>query len=483
MESLNRMATDLVDEAIDFADELNVSVHPLDNDATVLDFGVEIPGGIEAGLLLAEIQTAGLATVGSTLEPVGDAALTHVELSTDHPALALLCGQKAGWELSVDDFEGLGAGPARALVADEEIYQRIGYRDAFDFAVLSVESDAVPDEAVVEYVADVAGVAPSGVFVPAYAAASLTGSVQMAARAAELAVFRLSELGYDPLSVLAANASAPVAPVAADEETAIARTNDALAYGGRVHLVVEDDFERFDEVPSVATAEYDRPFADIFADADWDFHDVPAGLFAPAQVTVDVRGGPTHVVGQPNTERLVESFDKPVPEPLATGDDTATDVSLDAALAPAHRAVPLVPEAVDDCCLRLQTRLDLSDRQTARDWLPFLTALGLVTDTDRGYRRRRQDLDRAALAQAFEERVFAAEDVLAALEAGDPLSADEVFEQVRGAVPRWERNRRDDWAAVWRTRVRRLLDWAVLFGLAERVAGGYVAVSDASEEH
>ncbi|MEF8774686.1 MAG: methenyltetrahydromethanopterin cyclohydrolase, partial [Halobacteriales archaeon] len=72
MESLNRMAVELVDEAIDFADELGVAVHELDNEATVLDFGVEVESGVEAGLLLAEIQTAGLATVQARMGEVGD---------------------------------------------------------------------------------------------------------------------------------------------------------------------------------------------------------------------------------------------------------------------------------------------------------------------------------------------------------------------------------------------------------------------------
>jgi methenyltetrahydromethanopterin cyclohydrolase len=308
MESLNRMATDLVDEALDFADELNVAVRQLEGDALVVDFGVEVPGGIEAGLMLAEIQTAGLATVQSTLDEVAGAPLTHVELSTDHPALALLCSQKAGWELSVDGFEGLGSGPARALVAEEEEFQRIGYRDEFDLAVLAVESDTLPDERVVEHVAERAGVAESGIFLPAFATASVTGSVSMAARAAELAVFRLSELGYDPLDVLSATGSAPVAPVAGDEETAIARTNDALAYGGRVHLVVDEPFDRFDEVPSTATDEYGTPFAEVFAEADWDFYEVPESVFAPAQVTIDVVGGETHVLGDVNEDLLAESF-------------------------------------------------------------------------------------------------------------------------------------------------------------------------------
>jgi methenyltetrahydromethanopterin cyclohydrolase len=308
MESLNRMAVELVDEAIDFADELAVEVHELDNGATVLDFGVDAVGGVEAGLLLAELQTGGLATVQIGVEDVDGAPLTHVETSTDHPALALLCAQKAGWELSVEGFEGLGSGPARALVAEEEEFKRVGYRDAADFAVLAVESEELPGEAVAEHVADLAGVPVSSVFLPAFSTASVTGSVNVAARATELATFRLSELGYDPVDVLTATGAAPVAPVAGDDELAMARTNDALAYGGRVHLAVDEPFDRFGELASTAADEYGRPFADVFDEHDWDFYDVPVELFAPAQVTVDVVGGDVAVVGRTDEALLAESF-------------------------------------------------------------------------------------------------------------------------------------------------------------------------------
>ncbi|MFC7046589.1 methenyltetrahydromethanopterin cyclohydrolase [Halobacteriaceae archaeon GCM10025711] len=308
MESLNRNAIELADEALDFADELNVGAYALDNGATVLDFGVDHDGGIEAGLLLAEIQTAGLATLNTRLDEVGGAPFTHVELATDKPALSLLGSQKAGWEVSVDGFEGLGSGPARALVAEESEFAEIGYVDAFDLTVLAVESTDLPGDAVAEHVADLAGIEPSGVYLPTYATGSVVGSVSMAARAAEMAVFRLFELGYDPRDVLSAHGSAPVAPVTYDEPTAIGRTNDALAYGGRVHLTVREDFDRFEELPSTATEEYGTPFVDIFEDADWDFFEVSESVFAPAKVTVDVVDGPTHVLGGTNEDLLAESF-------------------------------------------------------------------------------------------------------------------------------------------------------------------------------
>ncbi|SDJ22740.1 methenyltetrahydromethanopterin cyclohydrolase [Halovenus aranensis] len=308
MESLNRMAMELVDEAIDFAEELTIDVHTLDNEAMVLDFGVELPGAIEAGLLLAEIGTAGLATVQSSVDEIAGAPLTHVEVTTDHPALALLCSGKAGWELQTESFQGLGSGPARALVAEEDIYERVGFQDAFEFAVLAVEAEQLPDEEVVAAVASRADVPEGGVFLPTFSTASVTGSVLAASRAAELAVFRLSELGYDPLDVLSVSGSAPVAPVAHDEATAMARTNDAVAYGGQVHLVVDQPFDHFDEVVSTAGTEHGDPFVDIFESVDWAYDQLPVELFAPAQVTVDVRGGDTHVYGERDEATLAESF-------------------------------------------------------------------------------------------------------------------------------------------------------------------------------
>ncbi|MDZ5811013.1 methenyltetrahydromethanopterin cyclohydrolase [Halorubrum sp. AD140] len=310
MESINRTAIELVDEALDFAGELDVVGYELENGATVVDFGVDAAGGVEAGLLLAEIQTAGLANLRTSMGEVAGAPRQYVELSTDHPAIALLCSQKAGWELDFESgYEGLGSGPARALVGQETEFERVGYYDSSEFATLTVESTALPTEEVAEHVADLAEVDPEGVFLPAYATGSTAGSVATAARAAELAVFRLLELGYEPTDVLHASGAAPMAPVTRDEALAMGRTNDALAYGGEVHLQVARDDDRFEQIVSTAREAYGTPFVEVFEDAGWDFYEVDERVFAPATVTVDVVDGPVYTVGETDEELLAESFD------------------------------------------------------------------------------------------------------------------------------------------------------------------------------
>ena len=309
MESINRTAIELVDEALDFAGELDVVGYELDNSATVVDFGIDAAGGVEAGLLLAEIQTAGLANLRTRMGDLAGAPRQYVELSTDHPAVALLCSQKAGWEVTTESgFEGLGSGPARALVGRETEFERVGYYDSAEFATLAIESTTLPDEEVAEQVAEMAEVDAEGVFLPTFATGSTAGSVTTAARAAELAVFRLLEIGYEPTDVLHASGSAPLAPPTRDETEAMGRTNDALAYGGEVHLQVARDDDRFGEIVSTASEEYGTPFVDVFEDADWDFYDVPESVFAPAQVTVDVVDGPVYTVGETDEELLAESF-------------------------------------------------------------------------------------------------------------------------------------------------------------------------------
>lgn len=154
---------------------------------------------------------------------------------------------------------------------------------------------------------------------------------------------------------------------------------------------------------------------------------------------------------------------KPVPEPPPDLDGVEQ----------ARRAVPLVPGSETDCCARLQRRLDLESREAARTWLTFLRAVDLVARGARGFTRTPVDVERDRLAESFVEGVFGAREVLDALDADDPRSVEAVYERFEQHVPQWERHKGTGWRRTWRGRVRRLLEWAVLLGLAERVDGRY----------
>jgi hypothetical protein len=124
-------------------------------------------------------------------------------------------------------------------------------------------------------------------------------------------------------------------------------------------------------------------------------------------------------------------------------------------------------------------------RDEASEWLTFARALGLVAESERGYHRVRDapdptsDAGRRALADAFREHVFGATELLDALDAaGDGLTVSAAFERFRERIPNWERRRHTDPEEVWRDRVRNLLDWAVVLGLAARDGERYRAATD-----
>ncbi|WP_081661670.1 hypothetical protein [Halopiger djelfimassiliensis] len=155
---------------------------------------------------------------------------------------------------------------------------------------------------------------------------------------------------------------------------------------------------------------------------------------------------------------------KPVPDPPADLD----------ALADVRRAVPPATDAGPesdgdvDCCARVVRRTDVRDRDEAGTWLTFLRALELATEEPSGFVRTRGDLEPGRLRTAFRNRVYGASAVLETLEAADgPLSAADVVDRVRRGDSAGRSGTGDP------ERTERLLEWAVLFDLAERTTDGY----------
>lgn len=159
---------------------------------------------------------------------------------------------------------------------------------------------------------------------------------------------------------------------------------------------------------------------------------------------------------------------KPLPEPPADLD----------AVADAQSAVPLVPGSENDCCARLMRREGYESRDVAREWLTFLRALELATETDSGFKRTDREPTPEHIRASFRDRVFGASETLEVLrEASGPLTVDEVFDGFREVVPGWERHRRSSWVDHWEQRTERLLEWLVLLDLVGQGDDGY-AVRD-----
>lgn len=146
----------------------------------------------------------------------------------------------------------------------------------------------------------------------------------------------------------------------------------------------------------------------------------------------------------------------------------------------ARGALSRVPDPEADCCARVSEAIDV-DRQTARDWLTLLRALGLVERSAGEYRRTAEDVADATLRERFVAEVYGAREVCAALD--DPGGARRSASAVVDAVPQptWERHRHAEPEAAWTRHVERLLDWLVALGAATRHEDGYRRATDTQE--
>jgi methenyltetrahydromethanopterin cyclohydrolase len=142
---------------------------------------------------------------------------------------------------------------------------------------------------------------------------SLAGTMQIVARSVETALHKLLELDFDVTRIDSACGVAPLAPVAADDLTAIGRTNDAILYGGSVTLWVTGDDESIralgPRVPASGSPLHGRPFLEIFREAGSDFYKIDPQLFSPAEIIFqNVETGNVHHFGSINEDVLRLSF-------------------------------------------------------------------------------------------------------------------------------------------------------------------------------
>ena len=201
----------------------------------------------------------------------------------------------------------------RAVRGREALFEKIGRKESADAVVGILEAGKLPHEDVCHLVAEECGVAAENLTLLVAPTASLAGAIQVVARTIETALHKLHEVGYDIHRVRSGFGVAPLPPIAADDLVGIARTNDAVLYGGEVTLWVTGDDDSLREfgpqIPSSASPDYGQPFAEIFARYDRDFYKIDPLLFSPAEVWLtSVTSGKTHHAGRTDTDVLRRSL-------------------------------------------------------------------------------------------------------------------------------------------------------------------------------
>ena len=294
--SVNGLARPLFETLVREADRLRVVVERDPRGVTLVDAGIAATGSIAAGLLVARLCMGGLGEATLLAGP-RDGWPTWLQVHSSQPVLACLASQYAGWSLSASKeetgarkFSALGSGPARALACKEALFDELGYRDSGGFGALVLEVDRVPPPLIVDKLLRDCGLEPAGLGLVMTPTASLAGTTQVVSRVLEVALHRAHDLGFAVGDIVEGSACAPLPSPGADGLAAMARTNDAILYGGQVHLTVAGDADAARELaaklPSSNSADHGRSFGDLFAAAGYDFYKLDGALFAPAEVWV-----------------------------------------------------------------------------------------------------------------------------------------------------------------------------------------------------
>ena len=320
--SVNKLTQPLVQELIDNADKLRLGVQKLENGCTVIDAGIDVPGGLEAGRIITEICMGGMGTVSISQSSYTDNWPLTVNVHASNPVLACLGSQYAGWSLSHEKYYALGSGPARAMakkekegkvIPVEDLYKELDYQDAADSVALVIENDKIPPIEIVEKVASACGVSADKLTIIVTPTSSLAGCVQVVGRVLEVAMHKAHELHFPLENIIDGSGSAPVCPPHPDFVKAMGRTNDAILFAGQVQLYVKGSDEEAEKLanalPSSTSKDYGKPFAEIFKACNYDFFKIDGMLFSPASVIVtNVETGNSYRAGKLDNALLDQSF-------------------------------------------------------------------------------------------------------------------------------------------------------------------------------
>jgi len=294
--SVNRLARPLLEALVRDADSLRIHAGRDAGGVLLVDAGIAAVGSIAAGLRIAALCMGGLGEV-ALLGGGREGWPTWLHVHSSQPVLACMASQYAGWSLSASKedtggkkFFALGSGPARALANKEPLFAELGYRDDGEHGALVLEVDRAPPAVIIEKVLRDCGLAPAGLGIVLTPTASLAGTTQIVARVLEVALHRAHELHFALADIVEGSACVPLPAPGADMLAAMGRTNDAILYGGQVHLSVTGDAEAARRLalalPSANSVDHGRSFRDLFEAAGGDFYKLDGALFAPAEVWV-----------------------------------------------------------------------------------------------------------------------------------------------------------------------------------------------------
>jgi methenyltetrahydromethanopterin cyclohydrolase len=177
--SLNSRAAELVRAIVHRTDVFDILVSTAACGTTLVDFGINAWGNRLAGIQLAQVCLADLATI-----EIDDSAKPWplVKVETHAPVQACLAAQYAGWEVKGEKYFAMGSGPMRAAAGREPLFDEIGCRETASESVGVLEASKLPPDAVCLEIAAKCGVDPQRLALLVAPTHSLCGTIQIVAR-------------------------------------------------------------------------------------------------------------------------------------------------------------------------------------------------------------------------------------------------------------------------------------------------------------
>ncbi|KKN14904.1 hypothetical protein LCGC14_0991430 [marine sediment metagenome] len=323
---INELAKNIVEEIIQNKEIYKAEVLKLENGATILDM---TNASWIGGKLVGEICMGGLGTVEFSSYNLDGHYIPSVNVYTSEPLISCMASQLAGWSVKLKKeiekegvmkkkvlFQSLGSGPARAKSKVEKLFKEFDYIDSSDCAVIVFETPKLPNEEVMNIIAEKCDVDILKTYAICAPTACLVGSIQVAARIVETGIHKLHEIHF-PLEVIKDGfGTTTIAPIAKDDLGAMGRTNDSISAAGMTYYTIDIEkekegelFELLKKAPANTSSSYGKPFLETFKVANYNFYDIDPGLFAPAVYTItNTKTGKSLTVGKVNHELLKQSY-------------------------------------------------------------------------------------------------------------------------------------------------------------------------------
>jgi methenyltetrahydromethanopterin cyclohydrolase len=311
--SVNQLSAPLLKKLLQQAETLQLGLSKHESGCTIVDAGIQHTGSAEAGRLITEICMGGLGEAALITDNRFSNYTQAIAVRSIQPVLACLASQYAGWALSHEKFFSLGSGPARALAQREDLFKELDYQDAATSTCIVLETDKIPPVQVIEKVIRDTKVVPEHLTIILTPTTSIAGTIQIVGRVLEVALHKAHTLHFPMGNIVSGSGMAVLPPVASDFMTAMGRTNDAILFGGTIDLQVTGSDAAATELaltlPSSASSDYGKPFAQVFKSYNMDFYQIDPMLFSPAKVTItNIETGNVFEGGQLNADLIALSF-------------------------------------------------------------------------------------------------------------------------------------------------------------------------------